>query len=154
MKWRRDQSYHKPWPAGTATAIAKRFVACDTKALRENKPSYRRLSLRERALFRGAKGDNCFRARPKVQQTTIRDSSPSVCREPSMSVGAVMFEDQVRVPSDVFNLQKFREWAHSDGFPETGQISFIDGEIEIDKSPEELSSHNRVKRDLSTDLNV
>ena len=71
-----------------------------------------------------------------------------------MSVGAVTFEDLVRVPADVFDLQKFRAWAHSDDFPETGNISFIDGEIEIDMSFEELSSHNRVKRDLSTDLNV
>ena len=71
-----------------------------------------------------------------------------------MSAGAVIFEDQIRVPADVFNLQNFREWAHSGDFPESGQISFIDGEIEIDMSPEELSSHNRVKRDLLTDLNV
>ena len=71
-----------------------------------------------------------------------------------MSVGAVIFEDLVRVPADVFNLERFREWAHSDEFPETGHISFIDGEVEIDMSPEELSSHNRIKRDLSTDLNV
>lgn len=71
-----------------------------------------------------------------------------------MSVGAVIFEDQVRVPANVFDLQGFRAWAHSDEFPETGHISFIDGEIEIDMSPEELSSHNWVKRDLSTDLNL
>ena len=32
--------------------------------LRENKSSHRRLSLRERALFRRAKGDNRFRAVP------------------------------------------------------------------------------------------
>jgi Uma2 family endonuclease len=71
-----------------------------------------------------------------------------------MSVGAVIFENLVRIPSDVFDLPRFREWAHSDEFPQTGKISFIEGEIEIDMSPEELSSHNRVKRDLSTDLNV
>jgi hypothetical protein len=71
-----------------------------------------------------------------------------------MSAGAVVFEDQLRVPMDVFELQKFRAWAHSDEFPETGKIAFIDGEIEIDMSPEELNSHNRVKRDISTDLNV
>ncbi len=69
-----------------------------------------------------------------------------------MPVGAITFEDQVRVPADVFSLQKFRAWAHSDEFPETGHISFIDGEIEIDMSPEEFTSHNWVKRDLSADL--
>jgi Uma2 family endonuclease len=71
-----------------------------------------------------------------------------------MSTGAVIFEDQLRVPMDVFELDKFRAWAHSDDYPETGKIAFIDGDIEVDMSPEELSSHNRVKRDISTDLNV
>ena len=71
-----------------------------------------------------------------------------------MSTGAVIFEDQLRVPMDVCELQRFRAWAHSDEFPLTGKIAFIDGEIEIDMSPEELNSHNRVKRDVSTDLNV
>ena len=69
-----------------------------------------------------------------------------------MSAGAITFEDRLRVPADVFDLQKFREWAHSDEFPETGKICFIDGEIEIDMSPEELNSHNLVKRDVSIDL--
>jgi len=70
----------------------------------------------------------------------------------AMSTGAVIFEDQLRVPMDVFELQKFCDWAHSDEYPETGKIAFIDGEIEVDMSPEELTSHNRVKRDLSIDL--
>ena len=75
-------------------------------------------------------------------------------RKSEMSIGAVIFEDQVRIPMDVFELQKFRVWAHSDEFPETGKIAFIDGEIEIDMSPEELNSHNRVKRDISTNFNA
>jgi|GEM_PF-6597947 len=55
-----------------------------------------------------------------------------------MSVGAVIFEDQVRVPADVFDLQRFRAWAHSDAFPDTGHISFIDGEIEIVRRKNQL----------------
>jgi Uma2 family endonuclease len=70
-----------------------------------------------------------------------------------MSTGAVIFEDQLRVPMDVFELDRFRAWAHSDDYPETGKIAFIVGEIEVDMSPEELNSHGRVKRDVSTDLN-
>jgi hypothetical protein len=49
-----------------------------------------------------------------------------------MSTGAVIFEDQLRVPRDVFEPQKFRDWTHSDEYPETGKIAFIDGEIEVD----------------------
>jgi Uma2 family endonuclease len=71
-----------------------------------------------------------------------------------MSVAAVIFEDRIRVPADVFDLLGFRAWAHSDKLPETGHLSFIEGDIEIDLSPEELNSHNFVRRDVSTDLNV
>ena len=70
-----------------------------------------------------------------------------------MASGSITFADTLCVPADVFEFEKFRAWAHSDNFPRTGKIAFIDGDIEIDMSPKELDSHNRVKRDISTDLN-
>lgn len=70
-----------------------------------------------------------------------------------MTSGSITFEDAISVPADVLEFESFRAWAHSDQFPQHGKISFIDGDIEIDMSPEELNSHNRVKRDVSTDLN-
>ena len=70
-----------------------------------------------------------------------------------MASGSITIEDTLCVPADVFEFERFRAWAHSDSFPRTGKIAFIDGDIEIDMSPEELDSHNRVKRDISTDLN-
>ncbi|MSR56902.1 MAG: Uma2 family endonuclease [Planctomycetaceae bacterium] len=69
-----------------------------------------------------------------------------------MSVGAINFADQVRVPADVFDLHGFRAWAHSEAYPETGKICFVGGEIEIDMSPEEINTHNAVKSDLYTDV--
>jgi Uma2 family endonuclease len=69
-----------------------------------------------------------------------------------MSVGAINFENQLRIPADVFDLRGFRAWAHSEDFPQSGKISFIDSQIEIDMSPEELSSHNTVKFDLYVDF--
>lgn len=71
-----------------------------------------------------------------------------------MSTGAIVFEDQLRVPSDVFSLRGFRRWAHSPEFPERGKICYIAGEIDIDMSPENLFSHSRPKRDLSIDLAI
>lgn len=69
-----------------------------------------------------------------------------------MSTGVIHFVDQVRVPSDVFTLDGFRNWAHSAKFPESGRICFIKGNVEIDMSPEELFHHNSVKSDLYIDF--
>lgn len=57
-------------------------------------------------------------------------------------------ETPVDVPESAFALDGFREWAHSDEFPETGRISFLDGEVCVDMSPEDLESHNKCKSGL------
>lgn len=54
-------------------------------------------------------------------------------------------ETPVDVPVSALALQGFREWAHSDQFPESGRICFLNGEIFIDMSPEDLESHNLCK---------
>lgn len=59
--------------------------------------------------------------------------------------GVVLYEDDVRIPADVFDLDGFRRWAHSPDFPQRGKISFFDGEIHIDMSPEEIETHNKIK---------
>ena len=55
-----------------------------------------------------------------------------------MSVTYVSFEEQVRIPAGALDLPGFRRWVHSDEFPERGKVSFINGEIVVDMSPEEL----------------
>ncbi len=59
--------------------------------------------------------------------------------------GGIVFEENLRIPADVFSLEKFRDWAHSPEFPESGWISYIGGEIEVEMSPEELETHNKLK---------
>ena len=51
----------------------------------------------------------------------------------------------ISIPPGVRDLESFRQWAHSDAFPESGWISWLDGELWIDASMEELFSHNQVK---------
>jgi Uma2 family endonuclease len=72
-----------------------------------------------------------------------------------MSNAAVVIEDGiwaresgVRVPADVFDLPGFLRWVRSGEFPERGRISFLDGEVNVDMSPEELRTHNFLKGDL------
>jgi hypothetical protein len=53
---------------------------------------------------------------------------------------------EILVPPFAHTLAGFRAWAKSDDFPERGHISFIDQEIIIDMSPEELETHNHEVR--------
>lgn len=69
-----------------------------------------------------------------------------------MSTAYISFEEQVRIPSAAFDLPGFRRWVHSDEYPERGKISFIDGEIVVDMSPEEISSHASLKLALQAKI--
>lgn len=69
-----------------------------------------------------------------------------------MSSAAIVFEERVRVPADICTLREFRRWAHSDAFPESGRVSYLAGEVDIDMSPEELTTHNQAKTDVTGDL--
>jgi Uma2 family endonuclease len=80
--------------------------------------------------------------------TRIRRKRPRV----PARTAALIIEGRIRIPADVYTLDKFRAWAHSDEFPETGKVSYIAGEIEVDMSPEEIGSHLRLKTDLVIDL--
>jgi hypothetical protein len=54
----------------------------------------------------------------------------------------------VDVPLSALTLTGFREWAHSDEFPESGRVCYFGGEIFVDMSPENLETHNKCKRGL------
>jgi Uma2 family endonuclease len=58
----------------------------------------------------------------------------------------------VRVPPAVVDLASFRAWAYSDDFPEPGRIDFLDGEIWVDLSMEQLYTHNQVKAEVTSIL--
>jgi len=51
----------------------------------------------------------------------------------------------LQIPRNATRLAGFRSWAHSDRFPERGRVSFVNGELLVDMSPEELETHNKVK---------
>jgi Uma2 family endonuclease len=55
----------------------------------------------------------------------------------------------IRIPASAFTLEGFRAWAVSDAFPERGRISFLEGEVVIDMSPEAFPSHGSVKAEIS-----
>jgi Uma2 family endonuclease len=51
----------------------------------------------------------------------------------------------IRIPAIATTHAGFRAWATSDAFPEKLRASYINEEIVIDMSPEELETHNKVK---------
>jgi Uma2 family endonuclease len=62
--------------------------------------------------------------------------------------------DQVSVPGWVTDLAAFRRWADEDDFPETGRICYLDGEVWVDMSKEQLFTHVLVKTEIMTVLSA
>lgn len=66
-----------------------------------------------------------------------------------MSAALAIFDKSIRVPADAHTLEGFRRWAISEDFPERGRVSFLDGEIDLDLSSEEIRSYIDPKTELS-----
>src|ERR1700676_5626582 len=64
----------------------------------------------------------------------------------------VLLEEDVRIPGDVHALEAFRRWSHGDQFPERGRIDYLQGDIEVDLSPEDLYTHGTVKVAIASRL--
>jgi Uma2 family endonuclease len=64
-------------------------------------------------------------------------------------MSTIVFQENVRIPASVVDLDSFREWAKSDQFPDRGRYSFFNGELWVDLMPEQLFAHNDVKMEYS-----
>ncbi len=53
------------------------------------------------------------------------------------------------IPAEAHTLEGFREWATADDFPEHVRVSFLDGEIIIDMSNEEMEGHVNPKGEIT-----
>jgi Uma2 family endonuclease len=58
---------------------------------------------------------------------------------------AVIFEEDLRIPTEAFTQDGFADWMASESFPETGRIDFLAGDVEVEMSPEDLYTHGVVK---------
>jgi Uma2 family endonuclease len=59
---------------------------------------------------------------------------------------------EVRIPQGVVDLASFRRWASRKDFPDEGRVCFLQGNIWIDMSKEDLFSHNQVKAEYNSVL--
>src|SRR5437868_4845200 len=72
-----------------------------------------------------------------------------------MATGSLVIKDPaMTIPADVFGLEGFLRWVHSDDFPAERRASFLAGEVSIEMSAEEIVTHNYVKADSSRDLGL
>src|SRR5260370_41835506 len=55
----------------------------------------------------------------------------------------------IRIPRNAYTFDGFREWVQSDELPEKLHVAFIDQEIFLDMSKEELETHAMVKAEIS-----
>jgi Uma2 family endonuclease len=70
-----------------------------------------------------------------------------------MSIRALSVKgDQIRVPSAAFDHTGFRTWATSDDYPQNLRSTFVDSEVLLEMSPEELETHNKVKQAITVTL--
>ena len=60
--------------------------------------------------------------------------------------------ETLHIPAKAFRLEGFRAWAQSRAFPEHGRIDFLEGDLEIDMSPEDLYTHGTVKTAITATL--
>ncbi len=63
-------------------------------------------------------------------------------------------EFMVDVPAPASTLEGFTAWTYSDTFPKQGRVTFIDGRLLIDMSPERYESHLKIKEVVSRVLGV
>jgi Uma2 family endonuclease len=68
--------------------------------------------------------------------------------QPAATLIVRLYDREIAIPPSAQTLGGFRAWAVSDDFPERGRISFLNGEITVDMSPEEIESHNKVKSEI------
>jgi Uma2 family endonuclease len=64
----------------------------------------------------------------------------------------IIAADNVTVPAWVEDRDSFHRWTASEEFPEHGRIDYLQGEIWIDMSEEQVFSHNQVKTAMNAVL--
>src|SRR5436309_15020886 len=71
------------------------------------------------------------------------------------SRAAVILDEDLRIPAEVaYTLDGFRRWSQGEDFPARGRIDYLDGEVEVDLSPEDLYTHGVAKTEIAAELHA
>lgn len=67
-----------------------------------------------------------------------------------MATATIMNDStRIHIPEWVSSLKDFRRWADMPAFPEDGRICFLEGEVWLDMSKEQIFSHVQVKTEFN-----
>ncbi len=66
----------------------------------------------------------------------------------------VLVQDALCIPAEAHCLEGFRRWAQTGDFPEQGRIDFLNGDIEVDMSPEDLYTHGTLKSEITAAFQI
>ncbi len=64
----------------------------------------------------------------------------------------VLEPEGLEIPGGIVNLARFREWTSSEKFPDRGRIDWFAGRLEVDMSPEDLSTHGTPKSAIAVKI--
>ena len=70
----------------------------------------------------------------------------------TLRAAVILDDEDLRIPAEVYTFDEFRRWSQGDDFPERGRIDYLDGEVEVDLSPEDLYTHGVVKTVVAGEL--
>lgn len=62
--------------------------------------------------------------------------------------------DVLHIPAGVHVLDEFRRWCHGGEFPERGRIDYLQGDVEVDMSAEDLFTHGTPKAAIAARLHA
>lgn len=68
------------------------------------------------------------------------------------AVDFLPYNDAISIPAYVRDFDSFCRWVISDDFPQRGRICYLNGEVWIDMSPEELYTHGQVRNEFAAAL--
>jgi Uma2 family endonuclease len=66
----------------------------------------------------------------------------------------ILPDDDVRIPAGVHALEEFRRWCQGRQFPARGRIDYLQGDVEVDMSPEDLYTHGTPKAAIAACLHA
>jgi len=67
-----------------------------------------------------------------------------IVHDPATKPGTIRVQDCL-IPPGLTTLDEFREWAHSDSYPERGDFTWMDGQLWVDLDMETAETHGLVK---------
>lgn len=67
-------------------------------------------------------------------------------------LAGIHLADEAFIPAGITDLASFRRWADSEQYPTRGKYSFLQGQLWVDLTMEQLFTHNQVKTKLTAIL--